>query len=166
MGYNVSATLSADKLVNMDQAKVVGQQQSLIFATIGLLFALLLVILLLGGATAELVQASPISAITVLGGPYLSAAGLGRIVGVLISRFKGQKQKSALVGILLAESTLLIAALAGAGAEFTASHNDAGAFEDYILKPVGWIMPLGSIVATVLGIVYSRRVRTLLETEH
>jgi len=68
------------------------------------------------------------SIIVGVGALYISASILGMIAGELICKFKGQQWIILLVGIVLAESCLLISALSGSSIEFFGNLNDAFPF--------------------------------------
>lgn len=155
----------------MDEAikkkcEAVGLQQSLIFATTGLIAAALLVILMLGvKITLELLTNNYKSILIAVSALYISALILGIIAGGVICRYKAQDIKNRLVGIMLAESTLFISVLAGSCVEFFANRKYQQAFEAYLLKPLFWVMFLGCIPALILGIIYSRKVEKQIAKE-
>ena len=146
----------------MNQPQIIGRQQAVLFATIGLIMALLLVFVMAGTIPRFMLDIWHSVAIAV-GALYFAAGMLGMAAGSLIDRFRQPAVISGIVGIGLAESTLLIAAVAGAGVGFIAHSREGGAFADYIGKPVFWVMLVGSLPALVLGIIYAYRVRKILE---
>lgn len=133
---------------------------SLVFATLGLFSALL--ILALFGATGVIVDISG-SIITGVIALYIAAAGFGLVAGNLIYWLKGRGIGVWLTGIGLAWSCLVISALAGSSVEFLSSSRNWMDFGDYIIKPLIWVMLVGIIPAFILGVLYAATVKKFLK---
>ena len=153
-----------------DQCKDVALKQSLVFATYGLLAALLLTVLLFGfdgvrGLFSKL--QSSISIIVAIVALYAATAILGIIAGNLICRI-GRRQDFMIwiIGIGLAWGALFVSVVAGSSVLFFSemgnSPNMSEAFEDYLAKPVFWVMLFGGIPALVLGLLYGAQVKKLM----
>jgi fructose-specific phosphotransferase system IIC component len=139
-----------------------------IFATFGLLAALLLAMLLFGfiglGTFTSRFLASFIAAIV---GLYAAALFFGKIASRLINENRNTNLKLGVIGVGVAWGCLLVSVLAGSSVEFFAeikrSPSLSQAFFDYIFKPLFWVMLFGIIPALFLGRLYATRLRKLLQ---
>lgn len=132
---------------------------SLIFATLGLLCALLILALFDG---INLAMRFPIPIFTGVIGLYSAAYCFGLVAGNLINQFEGQGLGVWCTGIGLAWICLLISALAGSAVEFLPSHRNWQDFGDYIFKPLFWVMLVGIIPALILGVGYTAAVKKFI----
>lgn len=151
--------------------KSTGASVSVICATIGLLIALALNLLM---GTIVLALSFPIPIILGLLFLYLSAFVYGRIGGDYVYRIKSKNYKVELIGILIAFSTVLTMSLAGSFYYFikAINFNNVGetvvsAAGSYLFKPVFWVGFFGLIPSIILGICWGRifRNRTNQSTE-
>ena len=139
-----------------------------IFATFGLLAALLLAMLLFGlvglGTFTSRFLASFIAAIV---GLYAGTIIFGKIASRLISGIRNTNLRFGVIGVGVAWGCLLVSVLAGSSVQFFAEINRSSslfqAFFDYIFKPFFWVMLFGIIPALIFGSLYAKRLRKLLQ---
>ncbi|HEY9401440.1 MAG TPA: hypothetical protein VIQ24_02010 [Pyrinomonadaceae bacterium] len=148
-------------------AKIV-LKQSLLFATLGLLAAFLLLALM--GVTQGIlfngkfeIQGAIFVGVVAL---YAAAYSLGMVASDIVCRIGIKDPIIWLLGVGLAWSCLLISILSGSMVNFLASMENppdiAKAFAGYIVAPVFWVMLFGGIPALGLGLLYAARVKKLL----
>ena len=157
------------KELRKSQCQRVSIKYSVICATLGMVMALLLVILMFGaGGVREMAggyifQEPSIVAVTTL---YAAALALGLVAGGLVCRIGVSDPRIWLIGIGLAWSCLFLSVCVGSSMNFfTERHNDPGvadAFLDWIIKPVFWVVLLGGLPALALGLFYAAGVKRAL----
>lgn len=133
---------------------------SLLFATIGLLSALLFLALLDG---LSLIGYFPKSIMTAVVALYFAAAYFGSVAGSLIYESRGAGLGVWLTGIGLAWLCLGISVLAGSSVEFLSTNRSFEDFGDYIFQPLMWVLLVGIIPAFVLGLLYTATVKKYLK---
>ena len=139
-----------------------------IFATFGLLAALLLAMLLFGFiGLGTLLSRFLISFFAAMIGLYAGAMIFGKIASRLISDIGNTNLRLGVIGVGVAWGCLLISVLAGSSVEFFAeinkSSNLSQAFFDYIFKPFFWVILFGIIPALILGSLYATRLRKIIQ---
>lgn len=136
-------------------------KETLIFASIGLAAELAIVLLIGFGSRLDFFASVLASAV----GLYLAACMFGFFAGSLLCSNKLGRTKLILLGILVALGSLLLQVLCGSSVEFLRNFSLYGAFVDYVFKPVFWVMFLGFIPATMLGLIYALRLQKNLTME-
>lgn len=134
-------------------------RKSIFCASIGLLTALIISLLL---GMSVLRFDIPIPLITGLIGLYICAYFYGKLAGKLIYRTGAEDYKIWLIGIILALSCVVTAALAGSSIYFFKELRISRleqTFLDYVFKPLFWITFVGFIPALILGLVWARQVK-------
>ena len=153
------------------QYQRVSIKYSIICATSGLVMAVALATMifsLLGSSFGEILTdrlfREPI--MVAVGALFAAASALGLFAGNLLYRFGAQSSRIWLVGVVLAWSCMLISTLAGGSINFVNEMNDtfgtAKGFQDYVFAPVVWVVLVGCLPATVLGLLYAGSVRKAL----
>lgn len=132
---------------------------SILFATIGLLAALLLIFALGALSIISDILPSIIAGIIAL---YAAAAFFGNIAGILIYKFRGRIARY-LIGIGLAWICLTMAALAGSSVEFSKTSGSSYDFESFIIKPLIWIACGGLIPSILLGLIFAATIKKRID---
>lgn len=151
------------------QCQRVSIKYSVICASLGLATAIFLVMLMVGvdgitGAFGRGIFQDPLLlAIVTL---YASALVLGLIAGGLIHRAGVRGPKIWLMGIGLAWSCLFLSVFLGSFIDFLREWHNAlsvgYAFMSWVIKPVFWVILVGSLPALGLGLLYATRVKKAL----
>lgn len=95
-------------------------------------------------------------------GLYICAYFYGRLAGKLIHRMGAKDYKIWLIGILLALSCVVTAALAGSSIYFFKELRFARleeTFLDYVFKPLVWITSAGFIPALIIGLIWAKQMK-------
>ena len=132
-------------------------RETLIFASVGLSFELLIVLLLGFGSRTDFIFPVGVSIV----GPYLAAILLGILFGTILDRKPPGKSRFFIGGMLVAWLCLIVQALFGSSVEYLRNSDQLDAFWDYIFKPFFWIVFLGTIPAIAIGALYSVRIKML-----
>ena len=88
-------------------------------------------------------------------GLLVSAFFLGYLFGPLLHPIKLSRFEAGLIGALIGWTSLFIQTLSGSSVGYFANRiSDLHAFGNYIVKPMFWVMLLGSIPAAALGVAF------------
>ncbi len=153
------------------QYQRVSIKYSVICATSGLVMAFALAAMifsLLGSSFGEILTnrlfREPI--MVAVAALFAAASALGLFAGNLIYRVGAQSSRIWLIGVTLAWSCMLISVLAGGSINFLNEMNGTfgavAAFQGYVFAPVVWVVLVGCLPATVLGLLYAASVRKAL----
>ena len=132
---------------------------TLIFATSGL--GLEFFILFLMG----FVQTRPdflLHFLTSVAGLYIGALLLATIVMGLLCSGELSATRRNFIGLAVAWGTLIIQVLFGVSLEFSRSSNTSGAFGDYVIKPLFWVILFGAVPVSILGLLYAKLLKSVL----
>jgi len=132
-------------------------RETLVFASIGLSLELILVLLLGFGSRTDSLFPVGVSIV----GLYLAAIILGNVFGNMIDRSQLRGSRALLGGIMVAWLSLVIQVLFGSSVGYFNNIHRSEAFLDYIVKPLFWVVFLGSIPAIAVGALYAVRIETV-----
>lgn len=139
--------------------KTVGMHKAIFCASIGLLTALVINLLL---GTIVLAFNFPVPVIAGVIGLYACAYFYGKIAGQIVHRIGAGNFNVWLIGIILAWSCVITMGLVGSSIYFFKELNDSTlseTFFDYIFKPVFWVGFFGVIPALILGLVWAKQMK-------
>ena len=130
-------------------------KETLVFASIGLSIELLIVLLLGFGSRSDFLFPVGVS----IFGLYLAAIVLGRLFGNVLDYRQLRGSRLFICGTLVAWSCLVIQVLFGLSVEFFRNIDHAHAFQDYVFKPIFWVVFLGTIPSLAVGALYTVRIK-------
>ncbi len=134
---------------------------TLLFATLGLL-AQLVILYSLGLLNIGLLESFYPQLITYLLALLITAVLSGFLVSIILKNRSVSRLMIGIVGIVVAESCLIIPVFVGAMVTYSWNPGSPNAFYSYVIKPVTTFVVFGCIPAAIFGLVYAERLRDRL----